>query len=64
MYIDLTLISFLSGNAWKESDASLTREQEIQEKLQELQFKCEKFQSKEAENEGDTAEYVVSVIDS
>ena len=44
------------GNAWKESDASVLREQDIQEKLQELLLKCESFENKEAETQDDTAE--------
>ncbi|XP_073818892.1 uncharacterized protein [Musca autumnalis] len=45
------------GNAWKESDASLTREQEIQEKFQEILMKCENFESKQTEKQDDSAEF-------
>uniref|UniRef100_A0A1A9WYN0 Cilia- and flagella-associated protein 58 central coiled coil domain-containing protein n=1 Tax=Glossina brevipalpis TaxID=37001 RepID=A0A1A9WYN0_9MUSC len=45
------------GDAWRESDASLYREEEIQEKLQEVLLKCESFESKEAEKQDDSAEF-------
>ncbi|XP_075150835.1 occludin-Related Y [Haematobia irritans] len=45
------------ANAWKESDASLTREQEIQEKFQEILMKCETFERKHSDNQDDSAEF-------
>ncbi|XP_013101753.2 cilia- and flagella-associated protein 58 [Stomoxys calcitrans] len=45
------------GNAWKESDASLSREQDIQEKFQEILMKCETFQRKQTENQDESAEF-------
>lgn len=39
-----------------ESDASLLREQDTQERLQEVMIKCEGIESKEAKKQDDTSE--------
>ncbi|XP_023292258.2 cilia- and flagella-associated protein 58-like [Lucilia cuprina] len=39
------------SDAWHESDAALTREQEIQEKFQEVLVKCENFENKETKQD-------------
>ncbi|XP_037817937.1 cilia- and flagella-associated protein 58 [Lucilia sericata] len=39
------------SDAWHESDAALTREQEIQEKFQEVLMKCENFENKETKQD-------------
>ncbi|XP_065359816.1 cilia- and flagella-associated protein 58-like [Calliphora vicina] len=39
------------SEAWHESDAALMREQEIQEKFQEILMKCENFESKESKQD-------------
>lgn len=43
-------------DAWRESDAALAREQEIQEQFREVLTKCEHFEQKESEKQDDNAE--------
>ena len=43
-------------DAWRESDAALAREQEIQEQFQEVLTRCEKFEQKDAEKQDENAE--------
>ncbi|XP_036323029.1 cilia- and flagella-associated protein 58-like [Rhagoletis pomonella] len=45
------------SKAWMESDASLLREQDTQERLQEVMIKCEGIESKEAKKQDDTSEF-------
>lgn len=51
------------GKAWMESDASLLREQDTQERLQEVMIKCEGLESKEVKKQDDTSEWVGRNID-
>ncbi|TMW51372.1 hypothetical protein DOY81_003555 [Sarcophaga bullata] len=44
-------------DAWRESDAALAREQEIQEQFQEVLTRCEKFEQKESEKQDENAEF-------
>lgn len=46
----------ISGEAWKESDASQSREQDIQQQLQELLVKCDSYESKTENEQDDSAE--------
>ncbi|CAD6992533.1 unnamed protein product [Ceratitis capitata] len=45
------------SKAWMESDASLLREQDTQERLQEVMLKCEGLESKEVKKQDDTSEF-------
>ncbi|XP_067624478.1 cilia- and flagella-associated protein 58-like [Eurosta solidaginis] len=45
------------SKAWMESDASLLREQDTQERLQEVMLKCEGIESKEVKKQDDTSEF-------
>ncbi|XP_050316752.1 cilia- and flagella-associated protein 58-like [Bactrocera neohumeralis] len=45
------------SKAWMESDASLLREQDTQERLQEVMIKCEGLESKEVKKQDDTSEF-------
>ncbi|XP_053954146.1 cilia- and flagella-associated protein 58 [Anastrepha ludens] len=45
------------SKAWMESDASLLREQDTQERLQEVMIKCEGMESKEVKKQDNTSEF-------